>query len=249
MNLSEIQIIEEDEMFRGSKSRYVWFFGGIFILLCFLVMHYSIYVPFLFQNFRGIPYTLISYLVVLFIGPFMVMITSFDSVSSEIETGSIRYVISKVHRSSFILGKFLFLFLVSISVSSVIALISLIQQYSVGNAFQFENTGLFWIFSNLYLGCFISIFLLISTLSDNNKISFTVSAIFLGILIFFYLKGDSNYLKFLTPFYYGANNIDFMTDFSFKAEYLRILESLFSMLLYISVYLSMSLVAIKRRDL
>lgn len=249
MNFSEIRIIEEDEMFRGSKSRYVWFFSGIFIFLCFLAMHYSIYISFLFPNSKGIPYSLISYLVVLFIGPFMVMITSFDIVSSEIEIGSIRYIISKVHRSSFILGKFFFLFLVSISVSSGIALISLIQQYSVGNAFQFENIVLFWIFSNLYLGCFISIFLFISTLSVNNKISFAMSTIFLGILIFFFLKGDSNYLKFLTPFYYGANNIDFMTDFSFKAGYFRILESLFSMLLYISVYLSMSLVAIKRRDL
>ena len=111
MNFSEIQIIEEDEMFKGSKSRYVWFFGGIFIFLSFLAMHYSIYVSFLFQNFRSIPYSLISYLVVLFIGPFMVMITSFDIVSSEIETGSIRYIISKVHRSSFILGKFSFCFL------------------------------------------------------------------------------------------------------------------------------------------
>ena len=145
--------------------------------------------------------------------------------------------------------KVFFLFFVSIFVSSGIALLSLIQQYSAGNAFQFENIVLLWIFSNLYLDCFISIFLFISTLSVNNKMSFAMSTIFLGILIFFFFKGDSNYLKFLTPFYFGANNIKFMTDFSFKAGYLKILESLFSMLLYISVYLSMSLVAIKRRDL
>ncbi len=31
MNFSEILIIMEDEIFRGSKSRYIWFFGGVFI--------------------------------------------------------------------------------------------------------------------------------------------------------------------------------------------------------------------------
>ncbi|MPN45476.1 hypothetical protein SDC9_193043 [bioreactor metagenome] len=41
MNFSEVQIIGEDETLRGSKSRYVWLFGGIFIFLCFLAMHYS----------------------------------------------------------------------------------------------------------------------------------------------------------------------------------------------------------------
>ncbi|MCO5381832.1 MAG: ABC transporter permease subunit [Methanosarcina barkeri] len=129
------------------------------------------------------------------------MITSFDIVSSEIETGSIRYIIPKVHRSSFILGKFFFLFLVFISISSGIALISLMYQYSADNVFQFKNTILFWIFSSLYLGCFISIFLLISTLSVNNKISFTMSIVFLGILIYFFLQGHDTYLKYITPFF------------------------------------------------
>ncbi|AKB81822.1 hypothetical protein MSBR3_1244 [Methanosarcina barkeri 3] len=249
MNFSEIQIIGEDETFKGSKSKYVWLFGGIFVFLCFLAMHYSTYISFLFPISKGIPYSLISYMVVLSIGPFIILITSFDIVSSEIETGSARYIISKVHRSSFILGKFFFLFLVFISVSSGIALISLMYQYSEGNTFQLKNIVLFWILSSLYLGCFISIFLFISTLSVNNKVSFTMSAVFLGILIFFILQGHDNYLKYLTPFYYGAKNIDLMTGFPVGAGYLTVFESLFSMFLYMLVFLSMSLLAIKRRDL
>lgn len=249
MNFSEIQIIGEDEIFRGSKSRYVWLFGGILIFLCFLAMHYSTYISFLFPNSEGIPYSLISYLVVLSIGPFIIMITSFDVVSSEIETGSIRYIISKVHGSSFIFGKFFFLFLVFITVSFGITLISLIYQYSAGNAFQFKNIILFWIFSSLYLGCFISIFLFISTLSVNNKISFTMSVIFLGILIYLFLQGYNNYLRYITPFFYGVKNIELIKSFSVESGYIRIFESLFSMCLYISVFLSMSLAAIKRRDL
>jgi len=249
MNFSEIQIIEEDEIFKGSKSKYVWLFGGIFVFLCFLAMHYSTYISFLFPISEGIPYSLISYIVVLSIGPFIILITSFDIVSSEIETGSVRYIISKVHRSSFILGKFFFLFLVFISASTGIALISLIYQYSEGNAFQLTNIVLFWIFSSLYLGCFISIFLFISTLSVNNKISFSMSMIFLGILIFFFLQGHDNYLKYLTPFFYGVKNIDLIKGFPIRDGYLTVFESLFSMFLYMLVFLSMSLLAIKRRDL
>ncbi|MDD2341032.1 MAG: ABC transporter permease [Methanosarcina sp.] len=250
MNFSEIHIIGEDETFRGSKSKYVWLFGGIFIFLCFLAMHYSTsYISFLFSNSGGIPYTLISYLVVLSIGPFMVMITSFDIVSSETETGSLRYIISKAHRSSFVLGKFSFLFLVFTSMSFGVALISLIYQYSTSNTFQFEKIVLFLISSSLYLGCFISIFLFISILSANNKISFAMSAVFLGILIFFFLQGDESYLKYFTPYYYGIKNIEFMKSFPVEAGYLKIFESLCSMLLYMLVFLFMSLAAINRRDL
>ncbi|AAM07385.1 TPA: ABC transporter permease [Methanosarcina acetivorans] len=249
MNFSEIRIIGEDETLRGSKSRYVWLFGGVFIFLCFLVMHYSTSYLFLFfSNSGDIPYTLISYQVVLFIGPFMTMIASFDIISSETETGSVRYILSKVHRSSFVLGKFFFLLLVFTSVSSGIALISLIYQYSSGNAFQFESIILFWVSSSLYLGCFISIFIFISTLSANNKISFTMSAVFLGILIFFILQGNESYLKYITPFFYGAKNMEFMRGFPVEGGYLKVFESLLSMFLYILAFLSMSLVAIKRRD-
>lgn len=249
MNFSEIRIIGEDEILRGSKSRYTWIFGGIFVFLCFLAMRYSTYISFLFSSSEGIPYTLISYVMVLSIGPFITMITSFDTISNEIEIRSVRYIISKVHRSSFILGKFFYLFFVFTLVSSGIALISLIYQYSASNAFQFEKIVLFFISSSLYLGCFISIFLFISTLSANSKVSFVMSAVFLGILIFFFLQGGESYLKYITPYYYGIKNMEFMKGFSVESGYLTVFESLFSMVLYISVFLSMSLVAIKRRDL
>lgn len=249
MNFSEIQIIGEDEILKGSKSKYVWIFGGILVFLCFVAMRCSSSLPFLFSSSQGIPYPWISYLIVLSIGPFIIMITSYDVVSSEIETGSIRYIISKVQRSSFILGKFFYLFIVFASISFVIALLSLEYQYSTGNAFQLEKVLMLLISSSLYLGCFISIFIFISTLSANNKISLVMSAVFLVILISFYLRGDESYLEYITPYFYGVKNLELMKSISVGAGYLTAFESLFSMLLYILVFLSMSLIAIKRRDL
>lgn len=249
MNFSEIWIIGEDEALRRPKSKHRWLFGGILIFLCFVALHYSTYIYFLFSSSQNIPYILISYLVVLFLGPFMSLITSFDIVSSETETGSIRYIISKVDRASFVLGKFLFLFLLFTAVSFGIALLSLAYESSAGGVFQLEKIILLWISSSLYLGCFISIFLFISILSANNKISFTMSIIFLGILIFFLLQGNGNSLKYLTPYFYGIKNIEFMKSLSVEAVYPKIFESLIAMFLYILAFLSMSLEAIKRRDL
>jgi ABC-2 type transport system permease protein len=249
MNFSEIRIIGEDEILKGSKSKYVWVFGGILVFLCFVAMRYSTALPFLFSSSQGIPYTWISYLIVLSIGPFIIMITSYDIVSNEIETGSVRYIISKVQKSSFILGKFFYLLLVFTSVSFGIALLSLVYQYSAGNAFHFKEIILFLISSSLYLGCFISIFIFISTLSANNKISLVISAVFLVILISFYLRGDESYLEYITPYFYGVKNIELMKSLSVGTGYLTAFESLLSMLLYILVFLSMSLIVIKRRDL
>jgi ABC-2 type transport system permease protein len=76
-----------------------------------------------------------------------------------------------------------------------------------------------------------------------------MSVVFLGILIFFFLQGNESYLKYITPYFYGVRNMESLKDFPVETGYLWIFESLLSMFLYISVFLSMSLVAIKRRDL
>lgn len=248
MNFSEIQTIVEDELLRGSKSRYVWIFGGILILLCLLVMHYSAGLVSLFSKSSTVPYSLISYYVVLAAGPFVVLISSFDAISSEVETGSVRYIISKINRSSFVLGKFIFLFIVFALVSSAIAVLSLIYHVTA-NTFYIENIALLWIFSILYSGCFISIFLFISALSGNNKVSFAMCIVFTGILLFFFFKGDGSYLKYATPFFYGVSNIELLENFSLNTGAARIFQNILSMIIYISVFLSLSLSAIKRRDL
>ncbi|MDY0388202.1 MAG: ABC transporter permease [Methanolobus sp.] len=249
MNLSETWIVGEDEILRGSKNKSL-FFGGVFILLCFVAIHYSASILSLFSNnINDIPYHLIVYLVVLFIGPFIILITSFDSVSSEMETGSIRYIISKIDRTSFILGKFLALFVVFTSAAFVVAVIGQIYLYFSSNVFQIEKSIVLWVFSSLFLGCFISIFLFVSTLSINSKTSFIMSVVFLGILVFLFFQGDDSYLKYLTPYFYGVQNMKILSGFTNEIEYTKVLTSIFSMLLYKTVFLSMSLVALKRRDL
>ena len=251
MNFSEIWVITEDELLRGPKIRYLLSISGIFVFLCLLLIHYSTALLSLFplEHDVNLPHYLISYLLVLFLAPFVVMVASYDFISNELETGSIRYVISKIDRTSFILGKFLALFIIFTFVISAIAVMGSMYAYFSGNALHIGETVLFWILSSLYLGCFVSIFLFISTLSENNKTSFLMSIVFIIILLFLFLQGYDNYLKYLTPYFYGIENIGILRGSLQDVEFIKLLKNIFIIILYITLFLSMSLSAIKRRDL
>ncbi len=206
MNLSEIGIIGEDEILRGSRSKYT--LSGFFIFLVVVINHYSasILSLFFFKSNADIPYYLISYFIILFLGPLLIMLASFDIISNEVETGSIRYIISKIDRTSFVLGKFLALFMVFVFALFAITIINLLYMYFSNNAIQLGTAALFWGFSSLYLGCLITISLFISALSENNRTSLIMSIVFLGILFFFLIQGDDSFLKYFTPYYYGIIN-------------------------------------------
>lgn len=249
MNFSEIGIIGEDELLRGSRSKYT--LSGFFIFLFVVINHYSTSILSLFSSKSNIdiPLYLISYLIILFLGPFLIMIASSDIISNEVETGSIRYIISKIDRASFILGKFLALFIVFVFALFAITIINLLYMYFSNNAIQLGTAALFWGFSSLYLGCLITIFLFISALSENNRTSLIMSIVFMGILFLFLIQGDDSFLKYFTPYYYGIINIGFFGKSSHVIDFYALFKNTFAMIIYGTIFLSMSLFAFKRRDL
>ncbi len=252
MNILKIIVVAEDEMFNGSKSKYLLAVGGIFIFLSLVIIHYSnsIISLFPFQNNINVPYYLISYLVVLILGPLVTLIASYDFICNEIQTGSIRYIISKIDRTSFILGKFLALSSVFTVAVFIIAIISsLYSLFLFNNAFELGKIILFVVISSLYLSCFISGFLFISTLSPESKTALIMSGVFLGILIFAFFKGNGNFLKYLTPYFYGISNIELFGGLTHNFEFFELLKTIFLMIVYNSVFLSLASIAIKRRDL
>jgi len=216
-----------------------------------VINHYStsILSLFSFNSNVDIPLYLISYFIILFLGPFLIMIASFDTLSNEVETGSIRYIISKIDRTSFVLGKFLALFIVFVFALFVITIINLLYTYFSNNTIQLGIAALFWGFSSLYLGSFISIFLFISSLSENNRTSLLMSIVFLGILFFFLIQGNDSFLKYFTPYFYGIKNINTFGGSLQNIEYLKLFKNTFALIIYETIFLSMSLFAFKRRDL
>ena len=249
MNLSEIGIIGEDEILRGSRNKYT--LSGFFIFLFVVINHYStsILSLFSFKSNADIPFYLISYFIILFLGPFLIMMASFDIISNEVEIDSIRYIVSKIDRASFVLGKFLALFIVFVFALFAITIINLFYTYFSNNTIQLGTAVLFWGFSSLYLGCFITIFLFISALSENNRTSLIMSIVFLGILFFLLIQGNDSFLKYFTPFSYGINNIGFFGKSTHVIDFYALFKNTFAMIIYEIIFLSMSLFAIKRRDL
>ncbi|MDK2825195.1 MAG: type transport system permease protein [Methanolobus sp.] len=249
MNLSKIRIVAQDEILRGVKSRHAWFFSSALAFICILAMHYSTSLAFLFSDPGNIPFTYISFMIILIIGPFFILVTAFDSISNEVENGTVRYIISKIDRASFVLGKFCFLFIIFAFLTLVVAIVGQIDNFTSGNVFDLEKMILFWLFSSLYLGCFISLFSFVSILSGNNKIAFTMSAVLLGITIYFFMQGGIEYLKYLTPPYYAFAVSETMKNAPGENDYFNIIKNLFSMLVFIIATLSIDVLAFKRRDL
>jgi len=56
-------------------------------------------------------------------------------------------------------------------------------------------------------------------------------------------------LKYLTPYFYGIENIGILRGSLHEVEFIKLLKNIFIMILYTTLFLSMSLSAIKRRDL
>ena len=76
-----------------------------------------------------------------------------------------------------------------------------------------------------------------------------MSIVFIIILLFLFLQGYDNYLKYLTPYFYGIENIGIFIGSLHDVEFIKLLRNIIMMALYTTLFLSMGLFAIKRRDL
>jgi ABC-2 type transport system permease protein len=121
--------------------------------------------------------------------------------------------------------------------------------YQSFSTFDLERMFLFWIFSSLYIGCFTSLFIFVSTLSKSSKMAFTMSALLLGITIYFSVQGRTEYLKYITPYHYGFAVSEIMKNTYEISEYSTVVQNLLSMLLFIVATLSIDVFTFKRREL
>ncbi|MCD4843470.1 MAG: hypothetical protein K8R25_03180 [Methanosarcinales archaeon] len=56
-------------------------------------------------------------------------------------------------------------------------------------------------------------------------------------------------MKYLTPYFYGIENIGIFIGSLHDVEFIKLLRNIIMMALYTTLFLSMGLFAIKRRDL
>ncbi|MGP8330366.1 MAG: ABC transporter permease, partial [Methanosarcinaceae archaeon] len=187
-----------------------------------------------------------SNLALLLLGPVFVIALSHDVVSREIETGTIRLIIPKIQRSSFIIGKFIGL---NILFSLIIGIVFMIIYLYVAISTQ-TYTPTYpvasWLLLTLYFGCFVGLSLIISSVAENSSTALVVS---FGALVFLMVCGtgfEFELIKYLSPAWYGF--IGFDAIFNPKAADLQIVRSIGGMLVLIASSFGSLIFIVNRRD-
>jgi ABC-type transport system involved in multi-copper enzyme maturation permease subunit len=154
---------------------------SMFVILSLLSIYASSIIPLLTSKSEmsgNIGYVT-SNLALLLLGPVFVIALSHDVVSREIETGTIRLIIPKIKRSSFIIGKFIGL---NILFSLIVGIVFMI--------------------------CFVGLSLIISSLAENSSTALVMSVAALVILMVCGTGFKFELLKYLSPIWYGFIGFD-----------------------------------------
>ena len=248
MDLHETSIVCKDLLKNELRNTRVLVTIVMFVILSLLSIYSSSIIQLLAakSEISGNIGYITSYLTLLLLGPIFVIALSYDSVSREIETGTIRLIIPKIKRSSFILGKFIGL---NILFSLIVGIVFMILYLYVAINTQ-TYTPLYpvlsWFLLTLYFGCFIGLCLNISSLADNSSTALVLSFTALIILMIFSTGFKYEFLKYFTPTWYGY--IGFDSIFNPKADLLQIFKSIGGMLLLIAASLGSLISVMNRRD-
>lgn len=248
MNLRETLIICKDLLRNELGNTRVLVTIILFAVLSFLSIYSASIIQMVLpkSEIGGSVIYITSYLMLLFLGPIFVIALSHNSISGEIENGTIRFIIPKINRSSFIVGKFMGLIILF---SLIIGIVYMIL-YFYGAFYMQIYIPLYpvssWFLLTLYFACFVGICLNISSLANNSSTALVLSIVSLIILLAFSTGFKYELLKYLSPTWYGF--IGFDAIFNPKAAELQIVKSIGGMLFLISTSLVTLLFAVNRRD-
>jgi len=248
MDLHETSIVCKDLLKNELRNTRVLITLAIFVILSLLSIYTSSIIQLLTakSEISGNIGYITSYLTLLLIGPVFVIALSYDSVSREIESGTIRLIIPKIKRSSFIVGKFIGLNILFSLMVGIVFMVIYVYVAIDTQTYLLLYPVSSWFLLTLYFGCFIGICLNISSLADNSSAALVLSFTALIILMIFSTGFKYEFLKYLTPTWYGF--IGFESILNPKADQLQILKSIGGMLLLISTSLGSLIFVMNRRD-
>lgn len=248
MSLHETSIVCKDMLRTELRNTRVLVTISMFVVLSLLSIYTSSIIPLLTSKSEmsgNIGYVT-SNLALLLLGPVFVIALSHDVVSREIETGTIRLIIPKIKRSSFIIGKFIGL---NILFSLIVGIVFIMIYLYVAISTQ-TYTPLYplasWFLLTLYFGCFIGFCLIISSLAESSSTALVMSFAALIILMVCSTGFKFELLKYLSPTWYGF--IGFDAIFNPKAADLQIVKSIGGMLVLIASSFGSLIFIMNRRD-
>jgi ABC-type transport system involved in multi-copper enzyme maturation permease subunit len=171
--------------------------------------------------------------------PFLVILLGHDAISGEYENGTLRGVISKISRNSFIIGKFMSVF-TAISIVNF-ALLYGAAIYSFIKGFQIDilHTTLFFIYLTLYTAAITAVIIFFSSIFSKSSMSLSAIMLFNLILIYAGLNSDLSPINSFIPFKYIQNIVNLE----------NLLTPVIIFLSYGVFFMAASMIIFRQRDL
>lgn len=248
MDLHETSIVCKDLLINELRNTRVLVTIAMFIILSLLSIYTSSIIQLLTSKseISGNIGFVTSYLTLLLLGPVFVIAVSHDNVSREIESGTIRLIIPKIKRSSFIVGKFIGLNILFSLIVGIVFMIIFLYAAIDTQTYLLLYPVASWFLLTLYFGCFIGLCLIISSLADNSSTALILSFTALIIIMVFSTGFKYEFLKYFSPAWYGF--IGFDSIFNPNADQIQIVKSIGGMLFFITASLGSLIFVMDRRD-
>ncbi len=248
MDLHETSIVCKDLLINELRNTRVLVTIAMFIILSLLSIYTSSIIQLLTSKseISGNIGFVTSYLTLLLLGPVFVIAVSHDNVSREIESGTIRLIIPKIKRSSFIVGKFIGLNILFSLIVGIVFMIIFLYAAIDTQTYLLLYPVASWFLLTLYFGCFIGLCLIISSLADNSSTALILSFTALIIIMVFSTGFKYEFLKYFSPVWYGF--IGFDSIFNPNADQIQIVKSIGGMLFFIAASLGSLIFVMDRRD-
>lgn len=174
--------------------------------------------------------------------PLFAVVISYNSISEETSQGSIKFMACRTDRFSIMAGKALSSLVLSSSIILIAYVMALFYiRLKVGLWF-FLPYAISWAYMSLYALCFICLAMLVSTISKTTSSSLVWAVM---AVVAFLVMLSFDYIKFISPFYFANNALDFII----KGMPLEMLLGVFALALHSVVYFTISLAALKKADL
>lgn len=181
---------------------------------------------------EGSPYSISFVFVTILISPFFIFSLSHNCVNEEIKNSTIRFIATKTERANIIIGKFLGMLLFWFLTLTITSLFMIIYSHS------------FYIIeilrSLIFICYFISLSILLSTIINSTALSNFLGialSLIMTILGVWCVASENIFLKiynFITPYYYFMEANNFLS---------------LIVLIHIIIFLTISIILFRRRDL
>ena len=195
------------------------------------------------------PFLLFFYKFNLLCLPALVVLTCFDQISTELESGSVRYLAPRVHRSAIVLGKFASSMILVLALSSLMTAVSLVLMThstptEAGAGAIFLGAARFEAMTMLALLPYLSLTFLFSSIFRTPLYALMLSAC--AVLLFWLLGVLANFeslsfLKWLTPANYEPGLL--------SAQITSLLKSSAAFIAFAAVFLGGAILRMNKADL